>query len=262
MTEVDDMRIAVVGATGLVGRQVVEALENSGHQAIGIARSRGVNVITGTGLDEALAGVEAVVDVTNTSETDPDSTRKFFTMTTRQLLAAEQRTGVGHHVVLSIVGVDSVEGNAHYAGKRRQEELARAARIPTTILRATMFHDFAGMVVDWTRNGGVAIVPPLLIQPVAVSDVADVLVEVATGPPQPRRLDLAGPEPQDLVDMARRTLAARGDSVRLIPSWRNGPFSAEMAGEILLPGPDARIAATTFDTWLASQEVGRGPGQR
>jgi uncharacterized protein YbjT (DUF2867 family) len=245
------MRVAVVGGTGLVGRYTVEALGREGHEVVVVARSQGVDVTTGAGLDRALTGIESVVDVTNTTATAPAAAREFFGTTTEHLLAAEQQAGVGHHVVLSIVGVDLVEGNAHYAGKRRQEELALAGPVPATVLRATQFHEFAEMVVGWTRQGDIAIIPPLLVQPVAASDVGRVLAQVATAPPQGRAPDLAGPEPQDLVDMARRTLTARGESVRLVPSWRNGPFSVEMAGEVLLPGPKAQLAPTTFDAWLA-----------
>lgn len=108
-------------------------------------------------------------------------------------------------------------------------------------------------MVGWTRSGDVATLPPLLVQPVAAADVADVLVEVALGAPQGRAPDLAGPEPQDLIDMARRTLAARGESIRLIPSWRTGIFGLDAAGEVLLPGPGARIAPTTFEAWLDAQ---------
>ena len=249
------MRVAVVGGTGLVGRYMVEALEQAGHDAIAVARSRGVDVATRVGLDEALVGVEAVVDVTNTMDMDPAGARKFFGTTTRNLLAAGQRAGVRHHVVLSIVGVDRVEDNGHYAGKRLQEELALAGPVPATVMRATQFHEFAGMVTGWMRRGDAAIVPPLLVQPVAASDVGRVLAELATGSPQGRARDLAGPETQDFVDMARRTLAARGESVRLIPRWGVGPFGVGMAGEALLPRPEARISSTTFDDWLASVEA-------
>jgi uncharacterized protein YbjT (DUF2867 family) len=108
------------------------------------------------------------------------------------------------------------------------------------------------MVVGWTRQGQVARVPPLLLQPVAVADVADVPVRVAVGAPRRGVVELAGPEPQDLVDMVRRLLAARGESLRLLPGW-GGRFGVELAGEVLLPGPDAQIAPTTFETWLAAQ---------
>lgn len=247
------MRVAVVGGTGLVGRHAAEALRHTGHDAVVIARSAGIDVITGAGLDAALAGVEAVIDVSNTFAQDPAETREFFGTATRNLLDAEQQAGVGHHLVLSIVGIDRVEGNAHFAGKRRQEELAQAGPVPVTIIRATQFHEFAAMVVSWTRRGDVATVAPLLVQPVAAADVGQVLAELATGPAQGIIHELAGPETQDLVDMARRTLAARGESIRLVPTWRDGPFSVELAGEVLLPGPDARLAPTTFDTWLATE---------
>jgi uncharacterized protein YbjT (DUF2867 family) len=244
------LRVAVAGGTGRVGRHVVEVLEGSGHHAVVLARSSGVDLMSGDALPDALIGVDAVIDVTNRPAADRETARGFFETTTGNLLTAEQDAGVGHHVLLSILGLDRVEGNAHYAGKRRQEELVQAARVPATIVRATPFHDFAAMVVGWTRHGDTARIPPLLIQPVAVADVAEVLVEVATGAPGAGRIDLADPEPQDLVDMARRTLTARGEDVRIVPTWR-GIFGTEMAGEVLLPGPDARIIPTTFDTWLA-----------
>jgi uncharacterized protein YbjT (DUF2867 family) len=156
---------------------------------------------------------------------------------------------VKHHVLLSIVGVDRIEGNPHYAGKRLQEEMLRSSSVPVTIQRATQFHEFAGTVVGWMRQGDVATVPPLLLQPVAASDVGEVLAEIAVGAPQGRARDLAGPEPQDFVDMASRTLAARGESIRPIPTWRSGLFGVEAAGEVMLPGPDA------FDVWLAAQRA-------
>ncbi len=175
-----------------------------------------------------------------------------FGTVTERLLAAEQEAGVGHHVVLSIVGLDRVHGNAHYAGKRRQEELVEAGPVPWTIVRATQFHDFGGMVVSWTTRDGRAMVPPLLIQPVSIDDVVELLIEVATGEARRGRIDIAGPRTEDLVDMARRTLTARGESIELVPSWRV-LFGDEMAGEVLLPGGDARIGSVTFDQWLTAQ---------
>ena len=248
------MRVAVAGGTGLIGTLVVDGLARAGHEPVVLARSHGVDLVSGAGLASALVSVDAVVDVVNTPETEPDAARAFFETATGNLLAAGRQAGVAHHLLLSIVGLDRVVGNGHYAGKRRQEELVAAGATPWTILRATQFFEFPEMVVSWTRSDGVARIPPLLVQPVAAADVATVLQEVGTGTPQ-RRLELAGPEPQDFVDMARRILAARGDTgTRLIPSWQDGPFGVEMAGEVLLPGPDAWFAATTFEAWLAAQQ--------
>jgi uncharacterized protein YbjT (DUF2867 family) len=125
--------------------------------------------------------------------------------------------------------------------------------VPWTIVRATQFHDFAATMTSWTEQDGVATIPPLLVQPIAPADVADVLAEVATGTPQGRYRDVAGPEPQDLVDMARRTNDARGHAVKLVPTW-SSLLAPEMAGDVLLPGEGARIAPTTFDEWLAKQQ--------
>jgi uncharacterized protein YbjT (DUF2867 family) len=246
------MRIAVAGATGNIGSRTIAALAHHGHEVVRISRSAGVDLSTGEGLDAALTGVAAVVDAISGAPTDRAATVAFFGTATGNLLAAESRAGVGHHVLLSIVGVDRIEGNAHYAGKREQERLVSAGPVPWTIVRATQFHDFAATVVSWTEQDGVATVPPLLVQPIAPDDIAEILAETAIGEPLGRRLDVAGPDQQDLVDMARRTNEARGRSVKLVPTW-SSVLGLEMAGNVLLPDEGARIASTTFEEWLRGQ---------
>ena len=247
------MRVAVVGATGRIGRLVHRTLEARRHDVVPISRAHGVDVLSGNGLAEALKGVEVMVDVTNSTATDSTETVSFFSGATTRLQEAGAATGVGHHVVLSIAGLWKVRGNAHYEGKRAQETNVLEGDIPFTIVPATQFHDFAEMVASWTEHDGVAQLPPLLIQPVAPQDVAEVLASVATSGPQGRHADVAGPRTEDLVDMARRTLAARGRALELVPSWHTGIFGAEMAGDVLLPSPEARITPTSFDAWLAQQ---------
>jgi uncharacterized protein YbjT (DUF2867 family) len=246
------MRIAIAGATGNIGALTAAALERAGHEVVPMSRSLGVDLVTADGLDPALAGADAVVDATNCTATDPEEVVSYFGSITRNLLAAEKRNGVRHHVLLSIAGLDRVAGNAHYAGKREQERLVMEGPVPWTIVPATQFHDFAAMVTSWTEHDGTATVAPLLIQPIAPADVADILAEIAVAAPRGRYRDVAGPERQDLVDMARRTNHARGRAVELVPTW-SSVFGADMAGDVLLPGADARIAPTTFAEWLASQ---------
>jgi uncharacterized protein YbjT (DUF2867 family) len=245
------MRIAVAGATGNIGARTVTALERNGHEAVRISRSLGVDLMTGSGLDEALGGVDAVIDAISSPPISPDETVAYFGTTTTNLLQAEARAGVRHHVLLSIVGIHRIGGNAHYGGKREQERLIAEGPVPWTVVPATQFHDFAELAVSWTEQNGAATIAPLLVQPIAPDDIAAVLAEVAAGAPQGRHVDVAGPDTQDLVDMARRTLTMRGRDVKLVPTW-SGVFDEAMAGSVLLPGDDARIAPTSFEDWLAS----------
>ena len=189
------MRIAVAGATGHIGALAAAALERGGHDVVRISRSLGVDLLTGDGLD----GARERRSGRRHHERDGDRSRRggaYFGTTTRNLLAAEQQAGVRHHVLLSIVGIHRIEGDAHYAGKREQERLVEAGRVPWTIVPATQFHDFAAMVTSWTEQDGVANIAPLLVQPIAPTDIAAVLAEVATGEPQGRYPDVAGPETQ------------------------------------------------------------------
>jgi uncharacterized protein YbjT (DUF2867 family) len=200
--------------------------------------------------------VSKLIDVSSTDASGHDEVVAFFSRSTRNLLEAERQIGVQHHVLLTIVGLARFSGEGHSTGKRAQEQLVEQGPVPWSILPATQFHDFAEMATTWTEEDGSATIAPLLVQPVAPADVAAVLAEVATGEPQGRCPDPAGPETQDLVDLARRTRAARGTSVRLIPTW-SGIFGLDMAGDVLLPAPGARIAPTTFDDRLASETMGR-----
>lgn len=246
------MRIAVAGATGRIGAICVALLEEGGHEVRGLSRSQGIDLVDGAGLDEALAGVGAVIDAVNLPAATAEEAVERFGTTTRNLLAAAEQAGVGHLVLLSILNVDRTEGNAHHAGKREQERLVTSGRIPWTIVRAAQFHDFAEMVAQWTERDGTAWLPPLLVQPVHPREVAEVLVETALGDPARGCIDLAGPEPQDLVDMARRTYTVRGRDVKLVPTW-GGMFGPSMAGDALLPSDGARLGRITFEEWLEEQ---------
>jgi uncharacterized protein YbjT (DUF2867 family) len=245
------VRVAVIGASGQVGSMVVTALERDRHDVVSISRSTGVDVESGIGLTEALEGVEVVVDVINNRSQEEAEIIAFFGAATRNLLAAEQRANVRHHVLLSVVGLDNGQRVPHYSGKREQERLVTGGPIPWSIVRATQFHELAARAASLAVQNGVATIAPLLVQPIAPADVADTLAEVATGEPLLAKMDLAGPETHDFVDMAQRTFAARGHQIKLVPTWR-GMFDTSMAGEVLLPGPDARIGSTTFDDWLAA----------
>src|ERR1035437_5356144 len=224
------MRVAVLGATGRSGRYMVDRLNGLGHETVPISRSTGVDAYIGTGLAEALAGVDVVVDVYNTRSQDEAQIVDFFGTVTGNLLAAEDCVGVGHHVLLSIVGLNHDQHVPHYAGRREQERQGMAGAPP---------------------QAGTATIAPVLAQPIAQREVGEMLAEVATGAPLGRPIDIAGPDTQDLVDMARRTFAARGEQVRLVPTWR-GLFDMSMAGEVLLPGEGARLGRVTFDDWLVA----------
>ncbi|MDO8108021.1 SDR family oxidoreductase [Isoptericola sp. b441] len=254
------MRIAVVGATGRIGRQLCPAVERAGHEPVRISRALGADVLTGEGLDAALNGVDAVIDVINAPSRQEDEAVEFFAAATRTLLAAERRVGVRHHVVLSALGLDHGRHVPHYAGKRIQERLVSAKDVPSTVLRSAQLHDFPAMLATRLARGGIAEVPPLLLQPIAPADLVDVLVEVAVGRPLRAVREVAGPRTEDLVDMARRTLGVLGRPLELAPTWR-GVFGAELAGDAMLPSDDARICPTTFDRWLADLRVVRDDGR-
>lgn len=241
------MRIAVAGGTGWVGKLVVTAVRDAGHHVVVLSRSDGVDLTTGEGLREALAGVDRVIDVSNVVTTGRARSVAFFEAATSHLLRAEEAAGVGHHIVLSIVGSDRVD-MGYYAGKRRQEALVAEGPVPYSILRTTQFHEFAAQTL--ARGGPFVLAPRMRCQPVAAAEVATRLAELAEGDPMGAAPELAGPEVRDMVDMVKRLQRARGGRRPVIPVKLPGQVGRDMAGDGLLPqGPGPR-GKVTFDEWV------------
>jgi uncharacterized protein YbjT (DUF2867 family) len=244
------MRVAVAGGTGLVGRYVVATLSEAGHDPVTLARSVGVDITNGNGLDAALAGVQALIDVSNVTTMKKGESIAFFEAGTRNLLDAGERAGVQHHVILSIVGIDRVDFG-YYFGKRRQEELALGGGRPVSVLRSTQFHEFAGQMLDRAR-GPVALVPRMAVAPVAAREVATALVRLVEQGPAGLAPELGGPQRRELPELARAVLSARGRRRLLVPVRLPGAAGRAMAAGALLPAGDAVLGSQTFDDWLAS----------
>ncbi|MGP7998551.1 MAG: SDR family oxidoreductase [Streptosporangiaceae bacterium] len=246
------MRIAVAGGTGLVGRYVAAELRAAGHEPVVITRSAGADVITGAGLDAALDGAAALVDVTNTATMSGRKAVAFFTAGTRNLLAAGHRAGVAHHVVLSIVGIGRPGLTSGYnVGKVRQESLVRASGGPVSIMRATQFHQFIPELLD-RLPGPVQLVPRMRIQPVAAGEVAAALAALAAGPPAGLAPEIAGPEPAELADLARQLGRARGRRRPVLRVPVPGAAGRAMASGAMLPSGPGLRGMQTFADWLAS----------
>jgi len=242
------MRMAVAGGTGLVGRYVVTELIDAGHDPVVLSRTQGVDLASGSGLDQALADAHVLIDVSNVATLSRKRSVAFFTAATRNLQEAGVRAGVRHHLVLSIVGVDRVD-TGYYAGKRRQEELAMDGPIDATVLRCTQFHEFAEQTLARSR-GPVAVVPRLRVQPIAAREVANMLVTLALGPAVGYAPELAGPEERDLVDMVRRLLKARRLRRALLPVPVPGAAGRAIADGALLPDEPGERGRQTYDEWL------------
>jgi uncharacterized protein YbjT (DUF2867 family) len=250
------MRIAVAGGTGTVGRHVTRTAREAGHDVVVLSRASGANVLTGEGVTEALAGADAVIDVTSIMTLSEKKARDFFETGTRTLLAAGAQVGVAHHVALSIVGIDGID-TAYYAAKLAQERAVAAGAIPHTIVRAAQFHEFAGQVLAQIA-GPFAVAPRTLMRPVAAREVAAHVVRAAEAGPVGRAQDLVGPRDETLVDVARRQLAFDGIRRRVLDVKLPGAYGRGLASGALRGGPDALQGAITFDEWLRSPDHARG----
>lgn len=246
------MDIAIAGGTGVIGSHVVRVAQERGHAVRALSRSAGVDVLAGVGLDNALRGADAVIDVLSITTTDAKKATEFFRRTSVNLLTAQRRDGTGHHIALSIVGIDRAPYD-YYAGKLAQEAAVTAGDVPWTILRATQFHEFAAQMYARASLGPMHLAVRMRTQPIAAREVAVRLVELAEHPAHGRARDIAGPREEELADMMRAWARHHGRGGWMPTLSLPGRFGRAMRTGDLLPQEGADLGETTFAEWLSAQ---------
>ena len=244
------MKIIVIGGTGLIGSKLVKKLREHGHEAVAAAPNTGVNTLTGEGLAEVLKGASVVVDVSNSPSWDDAAVLNFFETSTRNLLNYEAAAGVGHHVALSVVGTDRLSESGYFRAKIAQEKLIKESPIPYTIIHATQFFEFLKGLADISVVDGKVHLPPVLFQPMAADDVASAVGRIAVGPPVNDIVEIGGPEQFRVDELVRQRLASLKDPREVVPDPKALYSGAKLSENTLVPGNNARLGETRFETWL------------
>jgi len=244
------MKIVVIGGSGLIGSKTVERLRNKGHDVISASPNSGVNTLTGEGVAQALAGAQVVIDLANSPSFEEKAALEFFETAGRNLLTAEAKAGVGHHVALSVVGTERLAGSGYFKCKAAQENLIRKSGIPYTIVHSTQFFEFTGAFAQVGTVVQLSHVPTAYFQPIFSNDVADAMAAVALAAPVNGIVEIAGPEKVRMSDLVGRYLKATKDSREVVGDRHARYFGYELDDQTLVPGSNPRLGATRFDDWL------------
>src|SRR6516165_4626559 len=248
------MKIVVIGGTGLVGSKTVAILREGGHEVVAGSPKSGVNSITGEGLKEAMAGAQVVIDLTNSPSFEDKALLELFETSGRNLLPAEAAAGVGHHVALSIVGIDRSD-NGYFRAKVAQEKLIKASAIPYTIIRSTQFMEFLRGIADSGTDGNIVRIASGLFQPIAADDVAANVTDVALAPPRNGIVEIAGPERAPFNEFVTRYLQAVGDPREVLRDPEARYFGGRVEEHSLVPLGVARLGRIGFDEWLRRSQA-------
>ena len=247
------MKIVIIGGTGLIGGKLVKLLRSQRHEVVPASPKLGINSITGEGLVEALTGAQVVVDVTNAPSWEDKAVLEFFETSSRNLLAAEAKTGVNHHVALSIVGCDELPESGYMRAKVAQEKVIKASPIPYTIVRATQFFEFVGGIADSATTGRTVRLPSALFQPILSDDVALGLSKVAVAKPLSGIIELAGPDAMPFDEIVRLYLAAKNDPRTVVRDEQARYYGTPLEKGSLVPaGENPLLGASRFADWLSS----------
>jgi uncharacterized protein YbjT (DUF2867 family) len=249
------MKIVVIGGTGRIGSKVIVLLRGAGHDALAAAPNTGVNTLTGEGLEAALDAADVVVDLANSPSFEPSAVLGFFTAHEKNLVAAEARAGVRHHVALSIVGADRSPDNGYFRAKIVQEDLIKASGVPYTIIRSTQFLEFLGAIADSGADGNIVRLSPGMFQPIAADDVAAIVAEVALAAPRNGIVEIAGPERAPFNEIVARYLKAVGDPREVVSDPEARYFGGRVEERSLVPLGEARLGRIGFDEWLRRSQA-------
>ena len=245
------MKIVVIGGSGFIGSKLVPRLREKGHEAIAASPNSGVNTVTGEGLAEVLRGASVVVDVSNSPSWEDSAVLNFFETSTRNLLKYGAEAGVKHFVALSVVGTEGLAESGYFRAKIAQEKLVKnSSTIPYTIVRATQFFEFLKGIADISMQGDKVHLPPMPFQPMAGDDVASALARVAIEAPVNGTIEIGGPEPFRMDELIRRRLVQLNDPREVITDLNARYSGAKVDERTLVPGNDARLGETRFETWV------------
>ncbi len=247
------MRVAVLGGTGMLGSRVVAALTGAGHEPVvlsrrargGEAEHRVVDLATGAGLDDGLAGTGAVVNAAN----DRRQARAVLAGGSERLVAAARTAGVGHLLSVSIVGCDRVPIR-YYRTKVTQEEAVEAGEVPWTILRATQFPQLLDEAFRRAARSRLRPRGQMRFQPVDPAAVAARIVALLEAGPGGMAPEIAGPRVETLTPLGEQWRAARGKRFLLpLPVPALGAAGRALAAGALT-APEAAGEGPTWAEWL------------
>lgn len=244
------MKIVVIGGTGLIGSKTIVLLRGAGHEALAAAPSTGVDTLTCQGLEAALDGADVVIDLANSRSFEPSTVMEFFTAHEKNLLAAEARASVRHHVVLSIVGADRSPDNGYFRAKIVQEELIKDSNIPYTVIRSTQFMEFLGAIADAGQEDGVINTATGLFQPIAADDVAAFVADAALAAPRNGTIEIAGPERAPFDEIISNYLRMMSDDRPVHADPEAHYFGGSVEQFSLVPRAEAQLGRITLADWV------------
>jgi uncharacterized protein YbjT (DUF2867 family) len=244
------MKIVIIGGTGLIGSQLTNLLKDQ-HEVIVASPNAGINTITGEGLDSALENADVVVDVSNSPSFADDDVMNFFRTSTSNLLEAERKAQVKHHIALSVVGTQKLGESGYFRAKQAQEELIGKSSIPYSIVHATQFFEFAGGVAASSVKDGGMFVTDALVQPIASSEVAKFLAKTVIKDPICGIAEIAGPEKMPMNSWVKYYLSVMNRPSEITIEKDAPYFGAVLENDTLVPEKAVFESSIKYEDWIA-----------
>lgn len=247
------MKIVIIGGSGLIGSQLASILKKE-HEVIAASPSSGVDTITGEGLEEALKDAQVVIDVSNSPSFADEQVMNFFKTSNENLMRAEKKAGIQHHIALSVVGTEKMQEGGYFRAKQVQENLIKESGIPFTIVHATQFFEFAGGIVAMSTAEGKVKLSDAFIQPIASLDVATFLAKKASETPVNKIIEIGGPDRFQIDEWIRQYITSTEKSVE-VETDSNAPYSGVVLNQTTLtPENPVYLGSTKYMEWIAQPQ--------
>lgn len=247
--------ICIVGGSGFVGHAIAHAARKQGYHVsiacrhpekardmqVGNVRMVRADVVSGRGLDEAIAGADCVINLVGLLfEKGRYTFEAAHVHGTEHILAACDRAGVKQYLHMSALGAASASTSAYARTKSTAEARVRQSHMEWTIFRPSVIYGAGDAFFNRFKQLTTSMpVLPLIegdtrFQPIWVGDVARAfMASVGNRHVQGKTYELGGPRTYSFRELLEMMLNLLNRKRLLIP----------------VPGPAARLMAL-FMQWL------------
>lgn len=230
------LKIAVTGASGFVGGNVVRMLRERGHVVVPISRKDGIDIRSLLDLEKAFAGLDGVAHCAGINREIGEQTyQNVHIEGTKNVVHAAQKKGLKKIILMSFLRARPDCGSGYHESKFAAEEIISNSNMDYTIIKAGVIYGQGDHMLNHLSQAfytfpvfGMVGFKKQKVRPLAVKDIAKLILSSFYNPCLgKKRISVTGPDEMTLESAIKRVSTVIGKKPLFIPLpvWFHHLFS-------------------------------------